>query len=91
MRALVDDASNLAGQARGHAASIQQHRQHLNETREALMRCATVFSQVHGVHGATHPPYTSASCTMSWTSWTLHPLAAMSERLHVMNARCMIS
>ena len=50
VRALVDDAFTLAGQARNHGITLQQHRQHLNETREATMRCASVFSKVRWMH-----------------------------------------
>ncbi len=38
VRALVEDASQLAQQGQAHEGALQRQRDHLMETREALMR-----------------------------------------------------
>ncbi len=47
--ALVDDATDVSRELRAAQARVDAQAQQLDHTREALARCATVFSALHGV------------------------------------------
>lgn len=53
IRAVVADAGDLARTSQRHSEQLAAQSQHLNDTREALTRCSTVFSALLGVPSPT--------------------------------------
>ncbi|MEW5312113.1 MAG: hypothetical protein WDW38_003765 [Sanguina aurantia] len=46
VHAIVEDAAQLSRSGRAHAVALESQQLHHTHTREALLRCAAVFSQV---------------------------------------------
>lgn len=55
MHAIVEDAAQLSRSGRAHAEALESQQLRHTHTREALLRCAAVFSQVLNIPSPVPP------------------------------------